>query len=168
MKPFYARMLPLLQSVLAIALGVVAVMIVNLPAASIVEALFPGSLDADGLPLTAPAQALFLPILFLAGVAGAFVVVLVAPRAPIGHAVVFGLLALVGDIAVVVEYAAIWPLWFAAPVVLTVPPQIWLGALIGLRARRRWAGRRRAGAEAVALPVPAVDDSTAAPSRDAR
>jgi hypothetical protein len=168
MKPSHARILSLLQSVLAIALGVVAVMIVNLPAASIVEPLFPGSLDPDGLPLTAPAQALFLPILFLAGLAGALVVVLVAPRAPVGHAVVFGLLALVGDIAIVAEYAGIWPLWFAALVVLTVPPQVWLGAVLGLRARRRWDERSRAGADVVSLPVPAVDGPTAAPGQDAR
>jgi hypothetical protein len=135
MKPSYARVLPLLQSLLAIALGVIAVMIVNLPAASIIESLFPGSLDPDGMPLTAGAQGAFLPILFLAGIAGAFVVVLVAPRAPVGHAVVFGVLALVADIAIVTQYRGIWPLWFSALVVLTVPPQIWLGAMLGLRAR---------------------------------
>jgi hypothetical protein len=168
MKRSSTRALWPLQSVLAIALGVIAVMIVNMPAASIVEGLFPGSLDPDGLPLTAPAQALFLPILFLAGVAGAFVVVLVAPRAPVVHALVFGLLALAGDIAIVAEYAGIWPLWFSALVVLIVPPQVWLGAVLGMRARRRWAGHTCAGAEAAALPVPAVDGSTASPGRPAR
>jgi hypothetical protein len=150
MKPSYARVLPLLQSVLAIALGVIAVMIVNLPAASIVESLFPGSLGPDGMPLTAEAQGALLPIIFLAGMAGAFVVVLVAPRALVGHAVVFGALALVGDIAVVAEYWGMWPLWFSALVVLTVPPQIWLGAVLGLRVRRRWAPWGRPSAEAEA------------------
>jgi hypothetical protein len=139
MKRSYGWALSGLQSVLAIALGFIAVILVNLPAASLVEPLFPGSLDPDGMPRTAPAQALFLPIIFLAGVAGAFVVVLVAPRAPVAHALVFGALAVVGDLFVVVDYAEIWPLWFAALVVLTVPPQVWLGAVLGVRAQRRWA-----------------------------
>gem|GEM_PF-6985492 len=165
MKPSHAWVLTGLQSVLAIVLGVIAVMIVNLPAASIVEPLFPGSLDPDGMPLTAEAQGAFLPILFLAGMAGAFVVVLVAPRAPVGHALVFGALAVVSDLAVVAEYGGIWPIWFSALVVLCVPPQVWLGAVLGLRARRRWAFGRRAGADAAALPVPAMDRPARAPDR---
>jgi hypothetical protein len=68
----------------------------------------------------------------------------------------------------VAEYAGVWPLWFAALVVLTVPPQVWLGAVLGMRARRRWDERSRAGADVVSLPVPAVDGPTAAPGQDAR
>jgi hypothetical protein len=156
MKPSNARVLSLLQSVLAIGLGVVALVIVNLPAASIVESLLPGSLDPDGMPLTAEAQVAFLPILFLAGMAAAFVVVFVAPRAPVGHAVVFGALAVLGDLVVVLEYAGIWPLWFSALVVATVPPQVWLGAVLGLRARRRWAPWARGATQidaAASLPL---------------
>jgi predicted alpha/beta hydrolase len=153
MKPSTTRVLSLLQSVLAIGLGVIAVMIVNLPAAPIVDSLFPGSVDPGGMPLTAEAQGAFLPILFLAGMAGAFLVVLVAPRAPVGHAVVFGALALVGDLFVVLEYAGIWPLWFSALVILTVPPQVWLGAVLGVRARRRWAPWRRERAD---VDAPAI------------
>jgi hypothetical protein len=160
MKPFHARTLLLLRSALAIGLGVIAVMIVNLPAASIVGSLFPGSLDPGGMPLTAEAQGAFLPILFLAGVAGAFVVVLLAPRAPVGHAVAFGALAIVADLFVVLEYAGIWPLWFSALVILTVPPQVWLGTVFGLRARRRWAPWTHAGATDVSEDALLASDQT--------
>jgi hypothetical protein len=50
----------------------------------------------------------------------------------------------------VVGQAGVWPVWFSTLVVVTVPPQIWLGAVIGLRARRRWAPWRRADAHMVA------------------
>lgn len=69
---------------------------------------------------------------------------------------VFGALAIVGDFLVVVEYAGTWPLWFSVLVILTVPPQVWLGAVLGLRGRRRWAPWARAGAKAgAAVPVKA-------------
>jgi hypothetical protein len=89
--------------------------------------------------------------------AGALVVVFGAPRSPVVHAVIFGALAIVGDIAVVIGQAGVWPVWFSTLVVLTVPPQIWLGAVLGLRARRRWAPWGRADAHMVvdlAAPKP--------------
>jgi hypothetical protein len=150
MKISRGSVLSLLQSLLALVLGFAAVSGVNVMAGRVLTVLLPGSLDTQGLPLTAQAQGAYLPILFLAGMAGAFVVVLVAPRAPVVHAVVFGVLALVADIGIVAEYREIWPLWFSALVVLTVPPQVWLGAVLGLRARRRWAPWGRPGSEPAA------------------
>jgi hypothetical protein len=147
-------LLSLLQSVLALVLGFMAVGQVNMVGAPVIDAVLPGSMGADGLPLTAPAQVLFLAVLFLAGMAGAFMVVLIAPRAAMMHAVVFGVLAIVGDLFIVVNLAGTLPLWLLALSVLTVPPQIWLGAVLGLRARRRWVPWARAEAEAGAAPVP--------------
>jgi hypothetical protein len=72
-----------LRSPLALVLGFVAVSLVNLGGAPVLDALLPpGALAPDGLPASALAQAVYLPVLFLAGVAGAFLVVLVAARAP--------------------------------------------------------------------------------------
>jgi len=129
----------LLQSALALVVGFTAVVLTNMAAGRVLNALLPGSLDPEGLPLTTVAQGLYLPVLFLAGLAGAFLVVIGAPRKPVVHALVFGGLALLGDIIVVRDYAAVWAVWFSILVVVTVPPQVWLGAVLGLRARRRWA-----------------------------
>jgi hypothetical protein len=145
--------LSVLQSLLALFLGFEAVGRVNAAGAPVIEAVLPGSMGANGLPLTAPAQALFLAVLFLAGMAGAFVVVLIAPRAAVIHAVVFGVLAIVGDLFIVVNLAGTLPLWLLVLSVLTVPPQIWLGAVLGLRARR-WVPWARAGAKTGGAPVP--------------
>lgn len=79
-----------LRSPLAIVLGFVAVGLVKLAATPLIGAVLPpGALTSEGLPLSPLAQMVSLPALFIAGMAGAFLVVLVAPRAPAAHAVVF-------------------------------------------------------------------------------
>jgi hypothetical protein len=134
-----------LQSALALVVGFTAVVLINMAAAQVLNATLPGSLDPEGLPLTTLAQGLFLPVLFMAGMAGAFLVVFGAPRAPVAHALVFGGLALLGDVVVVRDYAAVWAVWFSVLIVATVPLQVWLGGVLGMRARRRWAPWGEAG-----------------------
>jgi hypothetical protein len=116
-------LLLVLQSALALVVGFTAVVLTNMAAGRVMNAVLPGSLDPEGLPVTTLAQGLYLPVLFLAGMAGAFLVVVAAPRKPVVHALVFGGLALLGDIMVVRDYAAVWAVWFSVLVVATVPPQ---------------------------------------------
>jgi hypothetical protein len=142
-------LLLMLQSAFALVVGLAAVVLTNMAAGPVLNAVLPGSLDPDGLPITTLAQGLYLPVLFLAGLAGAFLVVVGAPRRPVVHALVFGGLALLGDILVVRDYAAVWDVWFSVLVVATVPPQVWLGAVLGMRARRRWEPWAEARSEAV-------------------
>jgi hypothetical protein len=134
---------------LAVVMGVAAVVLINMGAGWVLNAVLPGSLDPEGLPVTVLAQGLYLPVLFLAGMAGAFLVVLGAPRKPGVHALVFGGLAILGDIVLVRDYAGLWAVWFSILVVATVPLQVWLGAVLGMRARRRWAPWKDAGSRAV-------------------
>jgi hypothetical protein len=151
-------LLLVLQSALALVVGFTAVVLTNMAAGRVLNAVLPGSLDPDGLPVTTLAQGLYLPVLFLAGLTGAFLVVVAAPRKPVVHALVFGGLALLGDIMVVRDYAAVWAVWFSVLVVATVPPQVWLGAVLGMRARRRWAPWAEAGSTAVPASEPIASD----------
>jgi hypothetical protein len=151
-------LLPVLLSALALVVGFTAVVLTNLAAELMLNAVLPGSLDPEGLPVTTLAQALYSPVLFLAGMAGAFLVVVGAPRKPIVHALVFGGVALLVDIMVVRDYAAVWAVWFSVLVVATVPPQVWLGAVLGMRARRRWAPWAEARSEAVLAHASFVPD----------
>jgi hypothetical protein len=153
-------LLLVLQSAFALVLGFAAVVLTNMAAGRVLNAVLPGSLDPDGLPITSLAQGLYLPILFLAGMAGAFLVVVGAPRKPVVHALVFGGLALLADIMVVRDYAAVWAVWFSVLVVVTVPPQVWLGAVLGMRARRRWAPWAEAGSKAVPANASLAPDPT--------
>jgi hypothetical protein len=150
-----------LQSALALVVGFTAVVLINMAAAQVLNATLPGSLDPEGLPLTTLAQGLYLPVLFMAGMAGAFLVVFGAPRAPVAHALVFGGLALLGDVLVARDYAAVWAVWFSVLLVATVPLQVWLGGVLGMRVRRRWAPWVEAGspggsANASLAPDPAA------------
>jgi hypothetical protein len=151
-------LLLVLQSAFALVLGFAAVVLTNIAAGRVLSAVLPGSLDPEGLPVTTLAQGLYLPVLFLAGMAGVFLVVVGAPRKPVVHALVFGALALLGDIMVVRDYAAVWAVWFSVLVVATVPPQVWLGAVLGMRARRRWAPWADAGSNAVPANAPLAPD----------
>jgi hypothetical protein len=155
-------LLLMLQSAFALVVGLAAVVLTNMAAGRVLNAVLPGSLDPDGLPITTLAQGLYLPVLFLAGLAGAFLVVVGAPRRPVVHALVFAGLALLGDILVVRDYAAVWAVWFSVLVVATVPPQVWLGAVLGMRARRRWAPWAEARSEAVPANASLAPDPTLA------
>jgi hypothetical protein len=153
-----------LQSVLALVVGFAAVVLINMAASRVLNAALPGSVDPEGLPLTTLAQGLYLPVLFLAGMAGAFLVVFGAPRAPVAHALVFGGLALLGDVLVVRDYAAVWAVWFSVLVVATVPPQVWLGGVLGMRARRRWAPWVDSGSTAESPNAPLASDQARTPA----
>jgi len=125
----------LLFSVLALFLAMAAVILVNLPGPALIEAAFPGSLGPDEMPLTTSARLLLLAIVFVAGMAGAFVVVIVAPVRPGVHALILLAIYLVIDIAATLSLRATQPLWFVLLIVLFVFPQVWLGAAAGLRVR---------------------------------
>ncbi|WP_101927486.1 MULTISPECIES: hypothetical protein [Luteimonas] len=116
------------RTALALALGFVAVVLVNLAGAWLASAL--GLADGGHRRL-----AWDLAIVCLAGVAGAWVVVRRAPRAPRGHALAFFVLALALDTIAVVQLGHGMPLWFSAGVLLTLPLQVWLGLRLALRGR---------------------------------
>lgn len=142
-------------SILALVLAVGAVVLVNVPGPMLIEGLFPGSLGPDDMPATTPARWLLLAIVFTAGVAGAFVVVVVAPVRPVLHALILLAIYLVIDVGAVLSLRATQPLWFTALIVPLVFPQLWLGAVLGLRARTRWRGASaREGGEGVASAIP--------------
>lgn len=123
--------------ILAILLGIAAVMLVNVAGAPVIEAILPGGLDEDGMPTTTASRVLLKGVIFAAGVAGAVVVVLVAPVRPLLHIwILLGLYLVVDTLAVV----ALWdrqPLWFTLLILPLVFPQVWVGWHLGMRLRRR-------------------------------
>jgi hypothetical protein len=131
---------------MALLLAVIAVALVNVPGPLLIETAFPGSLGPDQMPLTTPSRLLLMTIAFAAGVAGAFVVVLVAPARPGVHALILLAIYLVIDVAAAASLWDTQPLWFTLLIVPLVFPQVWLGAAIGLRARTQWRGASPRGA----------------------
>lgn len=74
--------LSILRSILAVAAGALAVLIVLF---GTILLLVPGWMVEGGFPDTTPGLALLLGIEILAGVAGAFIAASIAPRAPRTH-----------------------------------------------------------------------------------
>lgn len=116
-----------LRSLLALALALGAVVAVNWIGAALGDVL--------GIAQGKARLAWDLFWVFCAGTAAAWVMVRLAPRAPVAHAWAFFAIALVIDAVGVAQMWDAWPLWFSLGVLLTLPLQVWLGASLALRSR---------------------------------
>lgn len=127
-------------SAVAFLLALVAVFLVNLAGTAGTEAVVPEGLSVDGVPVTGTAQIMILAVNFAAGVAGAVVVVLLAPNHPTVHALGFLGVVVLLDVAAAIVWWGLVPTWFTIAIVLLAPLQVWAGAVVGLSLRRRWRG----------------------------
>ena len=126
--------LSVLRSILPIAAGALTVLIVLF---GTILLLVPGWMVEGGFPDTTPELALLLGLEVLAGLAGAFIAALLAPRAPQAHGWTLGALLLVVNGMGVVEPDSSWPLVPAVLLVAFVPVQTWVGIVLALRLRAR-------------------------------
>jgi len=120
---------PWLRSVGALLLGLVVVVLLSLAADQVARML--GLLP----PLDAPAPesgALVLPFAYrsVIVVLGAYIVARFAPYAPMGHALISGVLGLVLSIAGAVAQWDLGSHWYPIAIVLTAVPYSWLGGFI--------------------------------------
>ena len=138
MKP---SVLSILRSIVAIAAGALTVLIVLFGTILLVV---PGWMTEGGFPDTTPGLALLLGLEILAGLAGAFVAALLAPRAPRVHGWTLGALLLIVNVTGVAEPGSSWPLVPAVLLVGFVPVQTWVGIVLALRLRAR-RGRQMIG-----------------------
>ncbi len=129
--------LSVLRSIVAVAAGTLTVLIIVFGTVLLV---FPGWAVEGGFPDTTPGLALLLGLEVLAGVAGAFVATLLAPRAPRIHGWTLGALLLILNVLTVVEPDTSWPLMAGVLLGAFVPVQTWVGIVLALRVRAR---RRR-------------------------
>jgi hypothetical protein len=124
--------LSILRSIVAVAVGAMTVLIILYGA---IFLLVPGWMTEGGFPHTPAGLALLVALEALAGLAGAFVTALLAPRAPRVHGWILGALLLVLNVLTVTEPGSPWPLAPAALLVAFVPVQTWVGIGLALRVR---------------------------------
>lgn len=91
----------------------------------------PGGLSEDRVPLTGPAQTVLLIVGFVAGAAGAILVVFLVPVRPMLQALIYFVMILLIDFAAAVAWWNVIPAWFAIAMVVLVPLQVWAGRLSG-------------------------------------
>lgn len=119
-----------LRSLLALASASAVVVLVNLGGGELA--------DTTGFPHGGEARLAWdLGWVFLAGASAAWVVVTLAPRAPLMHAAAFFALMMIVSGLAVIQLGGDWPRWLSAGVLLAVPLQTVLGAGWALRGRKR-------------------------------
>lgn len=113
---------PWIRTLLAFPLGFAAINLTHLLGRPFVPLLseIPPSTDLE--------RTKALVLIFLAGVAGAFVIGAVSRHRLRLHMAIFFVLALLLDLTAVAGAFAEQPFWFRALVLVTLPPQVWLGS----------------------------------------
>lgn len=120
------RMRVVLRSLLALALAILAVPVVNLGGGGLAALMH--------LPPGGDARLVYdLSWVFLAGVAGSALMVRVAAVAKAAHAWTFFALYLGLDLYVTAMAWDDFPRWFTLACLLTLPAQVWLGWWLGIK-----------------------------------
>lgn len=122
-------------SMLIFILVAVVIILVNIAGTALIEITIPSGLSEDRVPLTGPAQSLLLIVGFVAGAAGAILVVFLAPMRATLQALVYLVIILLLDIAAAAAWWNLVPAWFAIAMVVLAPLQVWAGTIIGMRLR---------------------------------
>ena len=127
----------ILKGALAIILGYIALRIVNLPRNYLLSLLFENGLSSKGFPTTVNSQIVFLIYIFIAGLVGSYIVGLFSKRDYWTLLLIFGGLLLVNDIlSILLSPLSDQPIWVKVLIFVTLPIQVWIGGILGIRTRR--------------------------------
>ncbi|WP_226467495.1 hypothetical protein [Luteimonas panaciterrae] len=127
--PSWRIPITILRSLLAIALALAAVVVINLLGGELA--------DWFGLPPGGDGRLAWdLGWVIASGTAAIWVAARAAPRAPRGHALAFFVMLLAAAVWGVVRMGGDYPGWFCAGLVLTLPLQGWVGMKLALLGRR--------------------------------
>jgi len=125
----------ILKGTLAVISGYIALRIVNLPRVYILNMIFENGLSSKGFPTTTNSQIVYLIYIFIAGLIGSYVVGLLSRKNQWMLLFIFGGLLLVNDIYSILSPLADQPIWVKVLIFVTLPIQIWIGGILGMRTR---------------------------------
>lgn len=117
----------MLRSVLAVVAGFLFIGFFAFGADAVVRSAMPGAFSPSGRVDSVPVLLLVTGYVFVFAVTGCYLTARLAPRNPMMHALVLGVLGLVFN---VVGTVAMWetaPVWFHVVSLLLVMPAAWLG-----------------------------------------
>jgi len=112
------------------------VTIVNILGTMLLELIFGPAMNPDGVPLTQGATVAFLIMFFTAGMTAAFIAAYLARSNPWILVGILLVIALVVDFVVITQgpMSELF-LWAKIVAMVSIPPQIWVGAKIGISLR---------------------------------
>ena len=122
----------ILISTLVIIAGFVGIIAVNLLGTILLKSLFGSGISAEGTPLTQNSIIVFLIMIFIAGMVGAFIIAILIKRKIWIHLGVFCGLAIIGDVLALKGQLVDFPIWAKIVVLITIPLQVWIGGKMGL------------------------------------
>jgi hypothetical protein len=136
------------RSIAAVVIGFIVIGVLAFGTDAVLRAAMPGAFTAGG-GTNDPALLLgMLAYVTLYAVAGCYLAARLAPRRPMAHAMVLGLLGLVFNVAGTVKLWDTAPAWYHVTALLLVLPSAWLGGW--LRERELGRGPARTSPSGVA------------------
>lgn len=132
MKKFFN----ILKSVLIIVAGIIGILLVNYVGTMILKSIFKTGISPDGIPLSENSIIAYLFMIFIAGIVGAFIITILIKQKPWIHLGVFCALAFISDTLAIQGLLVDFPVWAKIIVLVSIPIQIWLGGIIGLKIKK--------------------------------
>ena len=128
------------RSIVAVVVGFVLIAVLSFGTDAAIRAALPGSFSPNGA--TTDRGLLLASVVYvgLFAVLGCYVTARLAPRRPMAHALVLGLLGLVFNIAGTIAMWNAAPVWYHVTQIALVMPWAWLGGWLRERELRRGAG----------------------------
>ena len=128
------------RSVAAVVIGFVLIGVLSFGTDAAVRAAMPGAFTPGGGTSDPLLLVAALAYVTLFAVAGCYLAARLAPRRPMAHALVLGVLGLLFNVAGTIATWSAYPAWYHVTALLLVMPSAWLGGWL----RERELGRRAA------------------------
>ncbi len=117
----------MLRSVLAVVAGFFFIGFLAFGMDAVVRNAMPGAFSASGRVDSVPLLLFIAAYVFVFAVAGCYLTARLAPRRPMLHALVLGVLGLIFNVAGTIAMWETAPVWFHGVSLLLVMPAAWLG-----------------------------------------
>jgi hypothetical protein len=125
----------MLKSIVAVSAGFFLTGALAVGADLLLLRLSPGAFDAAGRVDSPLILTIMLAYVFAFATLGCYVCGRLAPRAPLQHAIVLGVLGLILNIVGTITKWALAPVWYHIVALLMVMPTAWIGGQIAVGAR---------------------------------
>lgn len=128
------------RSIVAVVVGFVLIAVLAFGTDAVIRATMPGSFAPNGATTDMGILLASIAYVGLFAVIGCYVAARLAPRRPMAHALVLGLLGLVFNVAGSIAMWDTAPAWYHVTQIALVMPWAWLGGWLRERELRRGAG----------------------------
>ncbi len=121
----------MIRSIVSIVAGFIFIGSLSFGADALLRSVMPGMFSATGRVESVPVLALIILYVFVFAVAGCYLTARLAPRNPLKHALVLGVLGLIFNVAGTIAMWDSAPAWYHVVALLLVMPAAWLGGSLG-------------------------------------